>query len=995
MHDNLFAQNALGVAFTKQSAGTVHHNSFSDNAQGGLTLSTSFGEIYCNTVTGSARGISCDAGSSPSIHDNSIFENEGGVVCHSSSNPVIRGNYIRDNSRFGIEVVDARPTIADNTIARSRDGIRIQGPGSGPVSLTKNLVLDNTDGVWAENARLELRDCNFTNNSDAGVLAVDCDCLVSRCTFFHNEDGIFGTGGAATVLECDFSQNNNSGILAEHAVLLVRGCLFFRNTDGVMDLGNSTLDVFDGVYEQNIAFALYWSDTTRGDWGIEKAASSVDDRFRLAGNLTVFGGGSLRLINATVIMMLSAPGEHAIVVQNGGRLELLQGSMVTAAADSRNFPFRVEAGGNLTFTDGNLERCGDYQGPGGSLERGGLTLLSSQASLRGVTFRDCGWGIIASGVRATFQYLTFVMCDLPVEAVASELRIDNSTIYSKEGAQADLVLQQAARVMLVNTTVKNAIGRPVASLEGPGCELSVYWYLWANVAWQNKVVAARAQITLDSARGGHQLAGYTDDKGWLQWVPVLQYVQNSTATDALSPYTVAARLGNVTSTAEHDFIQSWTWYCELQDRLPPVIQIDAPLPGARLNYTPVTASGLAHDFETGLERLEWSTDGRIYEAANGTGHWTVLAALADGNHTIYIRATDAVGNQAFANVSFTVKTRINVLEVSSPAEGAVTRSPALLVTGLTEVEAHLQVNGRDVGVSLGRFSTTIYLSEGNNTVLVSASDDAGNTASVTRRVVLDTLAPFIEVLSPRNGSYINVAQVLVSGRTEPGAKVSIYGQPVINSDGRFSLAVDLPNETNRIDVEARDLAGNLNTTALTVAVDLVPPSISIGFPRIGQHFGRRNVTLNGTTEPFATVTAGDFIGAAGADGSFRMNVTLLFGNNTLLIRSTDRAGNFETLTWYIVRDRPPAGHGSPWMPALIAFVIILVVENAAIYLYWRRRGGAAKAAAASPAGAPAAAPPAAAQPPPGPVAPKAEAGPAPPEALPVGDDEPVETVDMK
>jgi len=994
VHDNTFGANALGVAFTKQSSGSVHHNMLIGNAQAGITFAASTGDIHCNTVAGSARGISCDAGSSPSIRGNSILANEGGVVCHSSSNAAIQGNDLRENTRFGIEAVDAWPSITGNTIAGSRDGIRVQSSGSRAVEISGNLIMNNTDGVWAENALLEVRDCNFTGNTDAGILASGTGLLASRCTFLGNEDGMCPSGGAATAEDCEFIQNNNSGILAEQSAVLVRGCFFFQNTDGVMDLGNSTLDVFDGVYEQNAAYALYWSDTTTGDWRVEGASSSLDDRFRLAGSLTVSGGGSLRLVNATVFMLLERPGEHSIEVQNGGRLEILQGSLVTAATGSERYGFSVESGGNLTFTDGTLEQCGRRMG--GNLAGAGLTLMSSQVLLRGVTFRDCDHGLIASGITARFQYLTFIVCELPVLAVASELRIDNSTIYSREGAVWDLELQQAARVMLVNTTVKNGLDRPSANLAGPGCELSVYWYLWVNVAWQNKVVAPRAQITLESAAGGRELAGLTDEKGWLQWVLVLQSVQNSTARRDQNPYTLGARLGNVTTEAEHAFLQSFTWYCELRDRLVPYIQIDSPAPGARLNSTPVAVSGLAADFETGLERLEWSTDGRVYAPAAGTNSWTASAALPDGNHTVHIRATDAVGNQAFANVSFSVKTRINVLVVNAPAEGLLTRNPVLLVTGVTDLEARIMVNGRDAGASLGRFSATVYLSEGNNTVLVTAEDDSGNTATVARRVVLDTLPPFIEMLSPRNGSYINTAQARLSGRTEPGANVFVGGQPVINSDGRFSLAVDLPNETNTIEIAAHDAAGNQNTTLLEVHVDLVPPAITVGYPRMGQHLGRRNLTLNGTTEPFATVTAGDFTGVAGADGAFRMNVTLLYGNNTLIIRSTDRAGNFETVTWYVVRDRPSPGPGSPWMAALAAFAVILAAENAGIYLYWRNRRGMPPAA--PPPGAPPAPPAASSAAAEAEVVPVADAvavAGAPPEALPVGDDEPVETVDMK
>lgn len=984
LRDNTFSKNEIGVAITKGARGAIHHNMFQGNMQVGISLSTSSGEIYCNTISGGGRGVSCDAASTPLISGNTISDNEGGVVCHSSSNAAVQDNLITNNSRFGIEVVGAWPQITGNTVNLSRDGIRVQGSaGAGTVRLRGNLVAQNLDGVWAFESSLELWDCNFTQNSDAGVYSQNGTCLATGCTFFENEDGLYVSSGTATASECDFIENNNSGVLTESSMVQVLGCFFFQNTDGVLDMGNSTLDVSDGVYEQNAAYAIYFGPTTRGSWTVERASSAVDDRFRLAGNLTVYSGASLRLTNATVFMMLESSGEHAIEVHNGGRLEMVQGCRVARAQGSAPFPFRVLAGGNLTFQDGELEGCGEYLG--GSLDRGGLVLMSSQCSLRGVTFRDCAYGLIANGITGTFQYLSFIQCRYSIEAVASALRIDNSTIYSTVEGGIDVELQQASSVMLVNTTVQSGSRRPRSNIQGPGCELSVYWYLWVNVVWQNKVVAPRAQITLDDPGGNHQFAGYTDDNGWLLWITVLEYVETAATRLERNPYMLKARLGDVIDSKEHSFLGFWIWYSELQDRSPPVIQIDAPLPGAKLNYTPVTIRGQSFDSETGLERLEWSSDGGFFESAEGTGRWTVLADLDDGTHTVSIRATDAVGNRAVQNITFTVKTRITVLEVSSPAEGQITRSPATLVQGVTESDARVSIDGREVPVTSGRFSAVVYLSEGNNTLLVTASDETGNTATVTRRVVLDTQAPVIEVSSPKNDSYMAVREAVVSGRAEPGARVFVDGQPVINSEGRFTLSVDLPNETNLINVSAQDTAGNLNTTILTVHVDMVPPPISIGFPRTGQHFGRRNITLNGTTEPFATVTAGDFFGVAGADGAFRMNVTLLYGNNTLIIRSTDRAGNFNTVTWHIVRDRPPAGAGSPWIPALIAIAIMFASENAAIYLYWRRRKGPARQAArSSMPGTP-----------PEPPIPEAVAEPVPPEALPVGDEEPLETIDMK
>jgi len=183
--------------------------------------------------------------------------------------------------------------------------------------------------------------------------------------------------------------------------------------------------------------------------------------------------------------------------------------------------------------------------------------------------------------------------------------------------------------------------------------------------------------------------------------------------------------------------------------------------------------------------------------------------------------------------------------------------------------------------------------------------------------------------------------------------------------------------------------------------------LRVSYPRPGHHTGRRNITVNGTTEPFATVTAGDFVAVAGADGNFSMNVVLLFGNNTLIIKSTDRAGNFNSLTWYIVRDRPSTGRATPWREALLAFVAILAAENGIIYAYYRKRGRKtepAAPAAETPSGGTIPmgraidvqpAPGGPAVPPGGPAGRSPGAPEPPPEALPVREDETAETVDMK
>jgi nitrous oxidase accessory protein NosD len=937
VHHNTFFNNEIGIALFAGSKGVFWANNITQNKQTGIMLTASFGEIYENNVTGGTHGISILYNSFPSVHDNRISGNEGGVVCNVGSNASIWHNTITNNSKFGISVLGSWPELLENTVTGSLDGIRVTDnlALTGKASLSGNFVANNTDGLRATNAAMELAGCNFTGNANSGVYMMNSTATVSLCSFYMNDAGLYALGGTMEVVECDFVANNNSGIETEAAVATIRRCFFNRNTDGILDFGNSTLSIHDGIYQQDLGYGLYCSPGTRADWYIEKASTAFDERFWLAGNLTVSWGASLRLTNVTLFMFLETPGEHYIEIQNGADIEIIQNSTIAAGEPDNKFSFRVLSGGNMSFMDSSLRDCGDSWGAAG--ERGGLLILSSACILRNLVIDNCTYGLITNGVDMSVSYLTFTRCGRAVEAVASSLRLDNCSIWYS--VTEDLELQQSSKLVLYNTSFT----RSLVNMMGAGNILEVYWYLNLNVAWQNKVVVSRGTVNLADAKNYGTLAGYTNDKGWLMWIPILEYRQDSTTKDIRNPYNISVRLGNVTNSVELSFEKSFTLYLTLRDMVMPYVEIIAPAAGARINYTPVNISGLAFDLETGLDRVEVSFDGRFWELANGTSSWNFLARLNDANYTLYVRASDAVGNRGVVTLNFTVDTVITLLDVSTPTEGYLTRYPVLWVNGTTEADARITVNGREVSVANGRFTSTVTLSDGNNTILVSARDAAGNTATVTRRVVVDTVLPYIDFISPRNDSYINQLSFVLTGRTEPGANLFIGGLPVVNADGRFTQSVPIVAGVNSINVTAIDGAGNSNSTRFFINVDLEAPTLSIESPRYGYHTGKKNITVNGTTEPYSTLSAGEFFGAAGADGKFRMNVSLLYGNNTLIVKSRDRAGNTASLVWHVVRESPTANAAaSPWAAAIIVIIVILAIENLAIYWYFtkRRSGGA-------------------------------------------------------
>lgn len=136
--------------------------------------------------------------------------------------------------------------------------------------------------------------------------------------------------------------------------------------------------------------------------------------------------------------------------------------------------------------------------------------------------------------------------------------------------------------------------------------------------------------------------------------------------------------------------------------------------------------------------------------------YTPPEALSDGNHTIKFDASDNDGNVATQkSITIKVDTVPPTLTVNSPTEGMVTNNATLVVSGVTNDATSspvtLKVNNQPVEVQEnGQWSTTIILSEGENTITIVATDSAGKTSTVTRHVTLDTGAPVIEsaVINP-------------------------------------------------------------------------------------------------------------------------------------------------------------------------------------------------------------------------------------------------------
>jgi hypothetical protein len=152
--------------------------------------------------------------------------------------------------------------------------------------------------------------------------------------------------------------------------------------------------------------------------------------------------------------------------------------------------------------------------------------------------------------------------------------------------------------------------------------------------------------------------------------------------------------------------------------------------------------------------------------------YTPQTALSDGAHTVTINVKDFDGNAATQlNRSYTVDTVPPILNVTSPANNLITNNASVVVQGTTNdatsspVSVTIKLNNVDQGavtVTSGNFSKAITLAEGTNTIVVTTTDAAGRTTTVTLTVTLDTSVPNISAVSITPNPADAGATVLIS-----------------------------------------------------------------------------------------------------------------------------------------------------------------------------------------------------------------------------------------
>jgi len=94
------------------------------------------------------------------------------------------------------------------------------------------------------------------------------------------------------------------------------------------------------------------------DWIVAGTESHYDEVFVLNGNLIVENGGTLTFSKVTLKMNCTYDGQYNITVRYGGSLYVLDGSVITSVDTDREYLFLVDGGSTFRMTNSELHECG-------------------------------------------------------------------------------------------------------------------------------------------------------------------------------------------------------------------------------------------------------------------------------------------------------------------------------------------------------------------------------------------------------------------------------------------------------------------------------------------------------------------------------------------------------------------------------------------------------------------------------------------------------------
>lgn len=331
---------------------------------------------------------------------------------------------------------------------------------------------------------------------------------------------------------------------------------------------------------------------------------------------------------------------------------------------------------------------------------------------------------------------------------------------------------------------------------------------------------------------------------------------------------------------------------------------------------PITVTSVAGDnlvnlseSQTGFAVIGTSTAGAVMTVTIGTavqtvtagadGSWTATFAsgtvTVDGSASVSVSTVDAAGNASSTTFPFMVDTTASLAVNTVAGNDQLNRAEngaAITVTGTSEIgstNVMVSWNGSTLPATVDpvtgnwtvNFPANLFgsIQSTATSISVTATDAAGNAATATRAVNVDTLAEVAMGMGQIGGDDRMVASETtgfnLTGTSDANASVSVTfeGQTVtVTADGNGNWTAPFgfgsfgqTTRTSTVQVTATDAAGNTASTTHTIAIDTEVQnfrltavddlsSLTVGADAVNAAEALNGVTISGTVEPNSTVT---------------------------------------------------------------------------------------------------------------------------------------------
>ena len=739
-----------------------------------------------------------------------------------------------------------------------RGNLTVQAGGSLTLADVKLAIAPGFDGQY--HIEVQSGGALALLDGDQNPFTPDDGTFVTSSTQFHYLFWV-RSGGALTVSNslvknCGYSMDQRgetAGLYLQSSDCHMTNTTFTDDWNGVVVDGCAPLISYDS-FNQNRNFGMYVSDSNIGLWDNTFDGNAVDGLRIISSDITFIGN----VVRGNLVNGLSAVGstlrfENNIFQLNKWRAVDADSSPVTSTGDE--------------FI----------------LNQVAFFINDTTLNVSSAIMQDNGYCVYGQDARANVSNTTMInstLFDFYLTRYSdhSELTAHNTSSYNS--------------TMYRFGTFKVSFGDPESAL-------FVNWMVRAQVLWKSTGgPVPRALVKIFDARMQLLFNLTADDGGAVPPLELAQYEQTRSGATQFNPYRFGSFFGRYFNssyiTVDSD-LDLWLFL----DDVPPRFILQSPRDNITVSRSSVNVTGnMSDEFDASL-----TVNGVPVPIDPSTGNFSVTVRLEEGPNRINVTAVDMVGNV------FTVVRTVNRdttppdLTVDLPAEGLLINRTSHTVTGRTEPRAYVLVNGVPALVGDdGTFEAALELSEGDNPVCVFSADQYRNGVWVNRTIVVDSVPPPMEMLSPGNGSWTSRPVVQVSGMTEEGASVLFNSTPLELARGNFSFPLRLVEGENLLLFTAVDRAGNRNSTTLLVHLDTVPPAVNITFPPDGSSVNYTPVRITGRTEPGALVACSDGNVTVDGAGGFSITCPLAIGPNNIAFEVRDMAGNIARVSVLVVLD---------------------------------------------------------------------------------------------